>query len=168
MNTKLRLYRILWGATMAVSAAVYLVLLQLRPFPFLAWDWPMLAALLLVEFEIFEGIDYFISGRVFRKPKLCKRMNIVCGSIIVIGVVLMFLNAVWHFIKPDLIGLYFLMFFALCLILLGHGLNCFFDSLRYFLHEENKKWFKTAWNVTKMAAVVFVVLFAVLWIIWAL
>ena len=103
-------FRILWGVTMAASAAVYFVLLQLRPFPFLAWDWPMLAALLLAEFEIFEGIDYFISGRAFRKPKLCKRMNIVCGSIIVIGVVLMFLDGVWHFIKPDLIGLYFLMY----------------------------------------------------------
>ena len=169
MKSKLTLYRICWGITMAVSAAVYLFLLpKLRPFSFLVWNWPMLAALLLAEFEIFEGIDYFLSDRVFKKPKLCKRLNIVSGSIILLGLVLMFLNAIYHFIKPDLFGLYFLMFFALCLILFGHGLNCFFDSLNYFLHEAHKKWYKTAWNVTKMGAVVLIVLLVTGRVIWAL
>ena len=113
MKVKLLRYRICCGLVMAASAAAYWFLLPLlKPFPFVAWDWPMLAALLLVEFEIFEGIDYFLSGRDFSKPKLCKRMNIVCGSIVLIGVVLMFLNALYHFIVPDLFGLYFLMFFA--------------------------------------------------------
>lgn len=168
MKSKLTLYRILGSVVLAISAVTYLFLLpMLKPFPFVRWNWPMCAALLLAEFEIFEGIDYFISDRDFKKPKLCKRMNIVCGGIIVIGLVLMFLDAVYHFIIPDLLGLYFCMFFALCLILFGHGLNCFFDSLNYFLHEEHKKWYKTLWNITKMAVVVLVVLYVALLVLWA-
>lgn len=168
MELKRVIYRLLWGVTMAASATVYLFLVpELLRFPFQTWNWPMLVVLLLAEFEIFEGIDFFISNRAFRKPKLCKRMNIACGGIIVVGLVLMFLDAVWHFIEPDLFGLYFLMFLALCLILFGHGVNCFFDGLNYFLHEQHKRWYKTTWNVTKMAAVVLVVLLVTLLVIWA-
>jgi len=47
-------------------------------------------------------------------------------------------------------------------------LNCFFDSLRYFLHEKHKKWFKTAWNAAKMAAIMIAVLLAAGRVIWAL
>lgn len=169
MKVKLLRFRILCGVVMAASAAAYWLLLpMLKPFPFIIWNWPMFAALLFVEFEIFEGIDYFLSGRDFSKPKLCKRMNIVCGSIVLIGLALMLLNALYHFIEPDLFGLYFLMFFALCLILFGHVLNCFFDSLRYFLHEAHRTWYQTAWNVTKMGAIVIATLLVAGRVIWAL
>ena len=69
---------------------------------------------------------------------------------------------------PDLIGLYFLMVMAFGLIMLGHGANCFFDSLHYFLHETQKKWYQTVWNVSKMAAVVLVVLLVAARVLWAL
>lgn len=52
--------------------------------------------------------------------------------------------------------------------LFGRVLNCFFDSLRYFLHEKHKKWYKTAWNAAKMAAIVIAVLLAAGRVIWAL
>lgn len=168
MKTKRTLCRILWGVMMAITIPVYeLLVWWCKPFPFVAWRPVMLAVLLLAEFELFEGIDYFLSGRDFRKPKLCKRMNIVCGGFLIFGLLLMFINGL-HPFMPDLIGLYFLMVIAFGLILIGHGLNCFFDSLNYFLHEEYKKWYQTVWNVSKMAAVVLIVLLITWRVLWAL
>lgn len=157
IKSKLTFYRILCGAVMAASAAIYCLLMFERSALWTWRAWLPLLLLLLVEFDIYDGIEYFLSGRYFDKPKLFKRVNIVGGFIVLLSGLGGYLNTVcgWNL---KVTGLIILPIGALMLIVAGHGLNCFFDSLGYFLHEKDKKWYLTAWSVAKIAAAPVIVL----------
>ena len=162
MKSKLRLGRILCGAVMAATAVIYCLGMSGWGAYFGNWRaWLPLFVLLFVEFDVYDGIEYFLSDRCFHKPKLFKRVNIVGGCIVLLGGLAGYPITVFRW-EWTWSGLVMLPLGALMLMVLGHGVNCFFDSLRYFLHEKEKRWYWTAWNITKIAAAPFVVLGAVL------
>ena len=147
---------------MAATAVIYCLALTAWGADFGNWRaWLPLLVLLFVEFDIYDGIEYFLSSRCFDKSKLFKRVNIVGGCIVLLSGLGGYLNTVCQF-GLELTGLIIFPCGALMLMVAGHGLNCFFDSLSYFLHEKEKKWYFTVWNAAKIAAAPFVVLGSVL------
>ena len=113
-------------------------------------DVGVLILMLFVELEIYLGIHYFVSGKDFKKPKLFKRVNIVAGCVVLLCCLGGYLNMIFRF-GLELKGMVVLPMAALALIVIGHGLNFFFDGLHYFLHEKDKKWYWATWNVVKIA-----------------
>lgn len=158
MKSNLIFCRILCGAVMAATAVVYCFAVSGRDVYFgNLWSWLPLLLLLFVEFDIYDGIEYFLSSRCFDKSKLFKRVNIVGGCIVLLSGLGGYLNTVCQF-GLELTGLIIFPCGALMLMFAGHGLNCFFDSLNYFLHEKEKTWYLTAWSIAKIAAAPVIVL----------
>ena len=148
MKSKQILGRVICGAVMALSAVAWWLFLS-------DWEWMGLLGLLFIEFEVYDGIEYFVSDRCLDHPKVFKRVNIAGGIVIMLAGLLGYINTVCQW-GIDLTSVYVLAAVAFGLILMGHAWNLFFDSIYYFSSEE-KKWQKTTWSVCKMvvAPVVF-------------